>query len=63
MNVEKFEVFFFGSVNPEKLKLQEKSIDYKNPYIYLGLHVDKWLRFNQHIDYVVEKLNKFSGLI
>ena len=27
------------------------------------MHVDKWLRFNQHIEYLVKKLNKFCELI
>ena len=27
------------------------------------MHVDKWLRFNQHIEYLVKILNKFCGPI
>ena len=30
---------------------------------YLGLHIDGKMTFRDHIDYVVKKLNQFSGLV
>ena len=54
---------FFGSGNPQMLKIHETNQMFKSCCKYLGLYVDKWLRFNQHIDCVVKKLNKFCGLI
>ena len=63
INVDKCEVMFFGSGNPQLLKIDENNQQFKSCCKYLGLYVDKWLRFNQHIDYIVKKLNKFCGLI
>ena len=63
MNVDKCVVFFLVLKIPENLKKQEENKDYKVSFNYLGVHVDKWLRFNQQIDYVVKKSNRFCGLI
>ena len=63
INTDKCEVMCFGSGNPPPLKVKNTPIQCKISCKYLGLHVDKWLRFNQHIEYLVKKLNKFCGLI
>ena len=61
--VDKCEVMCFGSGNPPPLKIKDTPIQCKISCKYLGLHVDKRLRFNQHLEYLVKKLNKFCGLI
>ena len=63
ININKCEVMCFGSGNPPPLKIKDTPIQCKISCKYLGLHVGKWLRFNQHIEYLVKKLNKFCGLI
>ena len=63
INIDQCEVMCFGSGNPPPLKIKDTPIQCKISCKYLGLHIDKWLRFNQHIEYLVKKLNKFCGLI
>ena len=46
MNVGKCEVMVFVFETPEKLEMQEKSLEYKTFCKYLSVNVDKWLRFN-----------------
>ena len=55
MNVKNCEVIFFGFVDLEKLKMQGEGLEWKTFSKNLGEHFNKWLRFNQHIDYVVKK--------
>ena len=54
---------FFGCGKPNNLRVLSKELEYKNSCKYLGVHIDKNLRFREHIDHVVKKLNKFCGLI
>ena len=63
INIDKCEVMCFGSGNPPPLKVKDTPMQCKISCKYLGLNVDKWLRFNQHIEYLVKKLNRFCGLI
>ena len=63
IKIHKCEVMCFGSGSPPPLKVKDTPIQCKISCKYLGLHVDKWLRFNQHIENLVENLNKFCGLI
>ena len=50
INIDKCEVMCFGSENPPPLKIEDTPIQCKISCKYLGSHVDKWLRFNQHIE-------------
>ena len=63
INTDKFEAMFFGCDKPNNLRILSKELEYKNSCKYLGVHIDKNLRFREHIDHVVKKLNKFCGLI
>ena len=63
INIDKCEVMCFGFGNPPPLKVKDTPMQFKKSCKYLGLHVDKWLRFNQHIEYLIKKLNNFCGLI
>ena len=63
INIDKCEVMCFGSGNPTKLKVEDTPIQCKISCRYLGMLVDKWHRFNQHIEYLVKKLDKFRELI
>ena len=63
INIDKCEVMCFGSGNPPLLKIKLTPIQCKISCKCLGLHVDEWLRFNQHIEYLVKKVNTFCGLI
>ena len=58
INIDKCEVMCFGSGNPPPLKIKDTPIRCKISYKYLGLHVDKRLRFNQHIEYLVKKIEQ-----
>ena len=59
---DKCEMMFCGFGNPKLLKINDMSLKFKLSSKYLGVHLDKWLRFNQHIDYVGNNFNKFRGL-
>ena len=63
IKIDKCEVMCFGSGNPPPLNLKDTPIQCKRSCKYLSMHVDKWLRFNQHIEHLVKKLNIFCGLI
>ena len=54
---------FFGCGKPNNLRILSKKLEYKNSCKYLGVHIDKYLRFRKHIDHVVKKLNKFFCLV
>ena len=54
INIEKFEVMYFGSGNPPPLEVKDTPIQCKISCKNLGLHVDKWLRFNHHIESLVK---------
>ena len=45
-----------------RVEVNGQQVEYKNACKYLGVHIDKNLKFREHIDYVV-KLNIFCGLI
>ena len=62
INADKSEMMFFGSGIPKPLKMNDTSLKFKSSCKYLGVHLYKWLQFNQHIDYVVKKLH-LSGQI
>ena len=55
INFDKCEVMCFGSRNPPLLKVKDTPIQFKISCKNFGLHVDKWLRFNQHIEHLVKK--------
>ena len=61
--LEKCEILPFGSGQPVEIKMMNNTIQYKKSCKYLGIHSVSSLRFNQHIDYVVKKLNNFCGVI
>ena len=63
INIDKCEIVGFGSGKPPPLNIKDTQIHYRISCKYLGMHVDKWLRFNQHIEFLVKQLNKFCGLI
>ena len=58
INTDKCEVMCFGSGNPPPLKVGDTPIQCKISCENFGLHVDKWLRFNQHVEYVVKKIEQ-----
>ena len=63
ISIDKCEVLCFASGNPPPLIVKDTPIQSKISCKNFALHVDKGLRFNQHIEYLVKKLNKFCGLI
>ena len=63
INTDKSEAMFFGCGKPNNLRILSKELEYKNSCKYLSVHIDKNLRFREHIDHVVKKLNKVCGLI
>ena len=63
VNIGKCEAISFGNGLPEKITILNEELCYKSSCKYLGLHLDGSLKFREHINYVVKKLNKFCGLI
>ena len=62
INVGKCEIISFGIGVPQEPHILENPLTYKKSCKYLELYLDGSLRFREHIDYVVKKLNKFCGL-
>ena len=60
---DKCEAVAFGRGHPSEILILDKKIPYSNACKYLGVYVDKTLRFREHIDFVEKKLNKICGLI
>ena len=63
INTGECEAMFFGCGKHNNLRILSEELEYKNCCKYLGVHIDTNLRFSEHIDHVVEKLNKFCGLV
>ena len=42
----------FGKGKPEKVEKNGQQVEYKNACKYLGVYIDKNLKFREHIDYV-----------
>ena len=61
--ISKCEVVNFGIGIPNDLTLNNEKLPKRNSCKYLGVHLDKKLRFHDHIEHIVTKLNKFSGMI
>ena len=55
VNIEKCESICFGLGKPEKVEIDGQQNEYKNAFRYLGVYIDKHLKFREHIDYVVKK--------
>ena len=55
VNLDKCEILPFGPGQPLEIKMMKNTIPYKKSCKYLGIHLDSWLRFNHHIDFVVKK--------
>ena len=54
INTDKCGARFFGFGKPNNLRILSKELEYKNFCNYLGVHIDKNLRFREHIDHVVK---------
>ena len=63
INTSKCESISFGRMYQRQLTIMEKKISQKNCCKHLGLYIDPVLTFRDHINHVVNKLNKFCGLI
>ena len=63
INRDKCEAIAFGRGHPSETLILDRKIPYSNACKYLGVYVDKTLRFREHIDYVEKKLDKLCGLI
>ena len=63
INRDKCEAVAFGRGHLSEILILDRKVPYSNACKCLGVHVDKTLRFREHIDYVVKTLNKFCGLI
>ena len=55
INTDKCEAMLFGCAKPKNLRILSKELEYKNSCKYLGVHIDKNLRFRDYIDHVVKK--------
>ena len=63
VNIGKCDAISFGNGLPEIITILNEELCYKSSCKYLGLHLDGSLKFREHINYVVKKLNKICGLI
>ena len=63
INVGNCEIISIRIGVPQEPHILGKPLTYKKSCKYLGLHLGGSLRFREHIDYVVKKLNMFCGLI
>ena len=54
INRDKCEAVTFGHGHPSEILILDKKVPYSNACKYLGVYVDKTLRFREHIDYVVK---------
>ena len=63
VNASKCEVMNFGLRGQQFITLMNQKIPQKDSCKYLGLHVDDKMTFTDNIHYVVNKLNRFSGLV
>ena len=63
INTDKCEAMFFGCGKPDNLNILSNILGNQNSCKYLVVHIDKTLKFREHIDHVVKKLNKFCGLM
>ena len=62
-NADKCEAMFFSCGKLDNLSVLPTEFGYKISYMSSGLHMDKNLRFRDHIYHVVKKLDKFCSLI
>ena len=63
VNASKCEVMNFGLGGQHCITLMNQKNPQKSSSKYLGLHIDGKLTLRDHINYVVKKLNRFSGLV
>ena len=63
VNIDKCESISFGMGKPENVEINGQRVEYKNACKYLGVYIDKNLKFREHIDYVVKKLKIICALI
>ena len=61
--IQRCEAISFGSRQPHFDFLMDKALKHQKSCKWLGIHLGRDLRFREHIEFVVEKLDKFSGLI
>ena len=68
LNVAKTEFLFFRSPTKAKIDFPKLKIDGKVLYPsqtvkYLGIYIDEFLSFNQHANYLVNKLRRNNGML
>ena len=63
LNCEKSVVMNFGRCAINNIELSDKKLKLMKHCKYLGIYVDKDLKFKEHIQKIEKKLAKFSGLI
>ena len=59
----KFVIFEKRSVKPPNIVIGEREIYFCDSYKYLGIHIDKKLNFDEHINYVTAELAQHSGIL
>ena len=52
---DKCESISFGKGHPSKLRILDKTLTYKSACKYVGVFVDRYPRFSEHIEFVVKK--------
>ena len=54
INFDKCETMFFSCGKPSNILIEKTVVPYKNSVKILGVHIDKNLKFREHIDYVTK---------
>jgi len=66
LNIKKTKAMVFHTpqrrVYLPNLKIDNQPIEYVNEFNYLGIHFDKNLTWNSHIDVIRQKLSRISGI-
>ena len=65
LNIKKTNACVFGNQTAEckQLALNDMKIDFSESVKYLGVYVDKKLKWNEHIRYVTKKINQILGIL
>ena len=66
INIDKSKYIIFSFINELKIgpiKLADSCIQQVNSVKFLGVHIDNNLTFNCHIDYIIAKLSKTTGVL
>ena len=67
LNTKKTKVMIFHmpqkQVTTPKLEIDGTSIEFVNSFNYLGITIDKYLNWQDHINNIANKISKYPGIL